>query len=128
VVTVPKTFRYAGKRGLVAWIAEGDAAGDEPTGDEYVFYLGGGKPDISPGERVYIVCEGRLRGYAPLSSLGGWDARSRRAGSLIRAGGAVAVTIERAPGIPQFIQGFRGFRYRWWERIEEVPFLEWRTP
>lgn len=133
VVTVPKSFRYAGKRGLAAWITEGDAAGDEddtfgPSGDEYEFYLGGARPKIEAGEQVYVVCEGKLRGYAPLVRLQGWDAFSPRSGALIRAGGAVAVTVVDTNGLPRFIQGFRGYRRRWWERTEEVPFLDWRTP
>ncbi len=114
VVTVPKSF------GLDRWIAEGDAAGDPgpATGEEWEFFLGGPMPDIRPGERVYIVYNGRLRGYAPL-------VRVQRTGygcALVRRGGAVAVTIDRP------IQGFRGFRYRDWEYSDEKPFPGWRDP
>jgi len=112
VVTVPKWF------GLDRWIAEGDAAGTPETGEEWAFYLGAGVPDIRPGERVYIVYNGKLRGYAPL-------VRVERTGSgcaLVRRGGAVAVTIDRA------IPGFRGFRYRDWPREDERPFPGWRDP
>lgn len=100
VVTCPKWFWWD-------WIAEGDAAGEPWTGEEWAFHLGGRPPKITAGERVYIVCRDLLRGYAPLVRLkidhdgGGY--------SLIRRGGAVAVTI------PQAIGGFRGFRYRWWD-------------
>ena len=66
VVTVPKNFEYAGLVGIEAWIREGDAAGDPWSGEEWHFYLGGPRPKIEPGERVYIVCNGKLRGYAPL--------------------------------------------------------------
>jgi hypothetical protein len=112
VVTVPKD-RWAD------WLDEGDLPGDEwGTGDAnrdgwYDFYLGGALPKIEPGERVYIVAHGRLRGYAPLVRL----SRS----SLVRQGGAVAVTI------PEPIRGFQGWRYRWWDRSIEVPFPNWQT-
>ena len=113
VVTVPMD-RWAD------WIDEGDLPGD-PWGDGdagrdgwYDFYLGGRLPDIAPGERVYIVAHSRLRGYAPLV----WV--DRAIGSLVRQGGAVAVTI------PESIRGFRGWRYRWWQRADESPFPQWR--
>lgn len=115
VVTVPKNFTHPdapGKRGLAAWIAEGDPAGSEWSGELWSFYIGG-SPVIGPGERVYVVCEGLLRGYAPLVRMEGWE--------LIRGGGAVAVTI------PCEVPGFRGFRYRWWEREDEIPFPNWMT-
>ena len=125
VVTVPKNFRDWGSdhdhlRGLAAWIAEGDAAGATVwSGNEWHFNLWGRRPRIEPGERVYVVCEGKLRGYAPLLYIeehhdGGY--------SLVRGGNAVAVTIAEP------ITGFRGFRYRWWDRSIEKPFPEWRTP
>jgi len=110
VVTVPKSF------GLKQWIDEGDAAGDKYTGQLWDFYCGGGKPDIKVGERVYVVCEGKLRGYAPLVELL-WNG-SR--GSFVRGGNAVAVTIKKP------ITGFRGWRYRWWEYKDEMPFPDWR--
>ena len=112
VVTVPKDF------GLREWIAEGDAAGEPYTGKEWGFRCGGPAPTIAPGERVYIVCNNRLRGYAPLVRLAWYGNR----GSFVRGGGAVAVTL----GFP--IVGFRGWKYRWWDRAEERPFPDWRTP
>lgn len=72
VVTVPKSF------GLDTWIAEGDAAGEPWSGEEWHFYLGGSSPDIKT--------------------------------------------------IPEFIQGFRGARYRWWDTTIEVPFPGWQKP
>lgn len=113
VVTVPKTF------GLDTWIAEGDAAGEPWTGQEWDFTVGGFLPNIRPGERVYVVFNGKLRGYAPLVRLEEIDFRYF---SLVRAGGAVAVTV------PEYIRGFRGWRYRWWDRSSEIPFPDWRTP
>lgn len=110
VVTVPLSF------GLDRWIAEGDAAGEPWSGDLWDFSTGGDRPGIKPGERVYIVHARRLRGYAPLVELKhdgiGW--------LLVRGGGAVAVTI------PQEIEGFRGWRYRWWDPALEKPFHDWR--
>lgn len=120
VVTVPIDFRFDGAPGLLgldAWCAEGDAAGEHETGTLWRFTTSGGRPDIARGERVYIVCEDRLRGYAPLMYL---DCEGNRVG-LIRGGGAVAVTI------PEKVTGFRGWRYRWWERDQEEPFPDWQT-
>lgn len=131
VVTVPKNFRYRGKTGLAAWISEGDPAGTKWSGEEWHFYLGSIRPKIEPGDRVYVVCDGRLRGYSPLvrvdecldpsrysrSSASGYASRY----ALVRHGDAVAVAI------PDPIPGFRGFRYRWWDREIEIPFPDWRT-
>jgi len=116
VVTVPKNFTHPsapGKKGLAAWLAEGDPPGSEWSGDEWEFSTWGPTPDIKPGERVYVVCEGRLVGYAPLTELvagGGWGTVV-----FVRGGGAVACTI------PEPVTGFRGWRYRWWDRSAEVP-------
>lgn len=112
VVTVPMAFEYAGKRGLSAWLAEGDRPGEPWSGTYYAYTVGGARPGIIAGERVYVVCEGQLRGYAPLVEL---EPAGPNRWSLIRGGGAVAVTLERA------VRGFRGWRYRWWERSAEVP-------
>jgi len=114
VVTVPKTF------GLDRWIEEGDPAGTPWTGEEWGFYTWGVRPTIEPGERVYIVFNSKLRGYAPLIRL----VAPKQFGQivLVRGGGAEAVTI-KAP-----IRGFRGWRPRWWDRDIEIPFPDWKTP
>lgn len=109
VVTVPKPL-------WLDWIAEGDAVDEPRSGIEWGFFLGGPKPAIARGERVYIVSHGRLRGYSPLTRLADTD----RGYALCREGGAVAVTI------PDRIPGFRGWRKRWWDRAVEVPFPDWR--
>jgi hypothetical protein len=111
VVTVPKRL-------WDEWIDEGDLPGDPASGDEYAFYLGGTRPNIRPGDRVYIVAHGKLRGYAPLTRI--WHNGTEFA--LIRSGGAVACTIAEP------IRGFRGWRYRWWPYDDERPFPDWRTP
>lgn len=90
--------------------------GEPWSGQEWAFSCGCHKPEIKPGERVYVVCEGRLVGYAPLvrlENVPGKNAAGRWL--LIRGGGAVACTIDRP------IVGFMGFRYRWWKREEEKP-------
>lgn len=109
------------------WLAEGDLPGDPPSGDEYVFSVGRSRPDVKPGDRVYVVALGKLRGYAPLLCLS-WSDEIQSYG-LFRGGGAVAVTIRDHfnPRQPATIKGFRGFRYRWWERSAEVPFPGWRA-
>lgn len=127
VVTVPKNFTHPaapGKRGLAAWIAEGDAAGDAYSGQEWWFTTYGPLPYCQPGERVYIVCEGRLRGYAPLIRAMFDESRVRNGCApiaFIRGGDVVAVTIDEP------IQGFRGWRARWWDRADERPFPDWKT-
>lgn len=121
VVTMPLSFKYGGLKGLAAWISEGDAAGDISnltTGREYCFTLSGNRPPVKPGDRVYVVHNKHLIGYAPLVSLesyGNWN------WGLIRGGGAVAVTIDEE------IPGFQGWRYRWWGLQDERPFPEWRN-
>ena len=111
VVTVPKSF------GLDTWIAEGDAAGEPWSGEEWHFYLGGPVPNMVPGDRVYVVYNGAVRGYAPLVRI----ERSLRGFALVRHGGAVAVTI------PEYVRGFRGWRYVWWQDGDERPFPDWRN-
>lgn len=110
VVTVPKNL-------WAMWLEEGDLPGDPYSGDESTFYLGGGRPPIVAGERLYIVAHDRLRGYAPVVRV---DATGRGYG-IIREGGAVALTIAES------IIGFRGFRKRWWDRAIEKPFHDWKT-
>jgi hypothetical protein len=140
VVTVPKDFWFDDKTGLAAWIAEGDAAGEPESGIEWYFTLGGyNYPNIKPGERVYIVHNNKLRGYAPLVRLHCYADEDDAAGefgdledcpprrripgfALVRKGGAVAVTIA------ELIRGFQGFRYRWWEYEQEMPFPDWTKP
>jgi len=112
VVTVPKA-RWE------AWIAEGDLPGQPFSSQPWEFTTSGGVPDIVPTERVYIVAHGKLRGYAPLVRL--WRYADGPVG-LVRHGGAVAVTID------EVIRGFRGWRYRWWDRAMEQPFPGWREP
>lgn len=111
LVTVPLSF------GLDTWIAEGDAAGQPWSGNEWDFYMGGARPVIKPGERVYVCYNGKLRGYAPLVRI---DSQGQWRYSLVRHGDAVAVTI------PEYIRGFRGWRYRFWALEDEVPFPDWK--
>lgn len=109
-VTLPKSF------GLARWIDEGDPAGTPWSGEEWGYFLGGSPPRIAPGERVYVFFDGRLIGYAPLVRI----ERTDRGFALVRRGDAVAVTIDER------VSGFRGYRYRWWDRNAERPFPEWR--
>ncbi len=114
VVTVPRDL-------WVGWIAEGDAAGEPETGQEWGFRMGEvcnkPKPPIESGEHLYIVAHDRVRGRAPVTRVcehNGWW-------MIGREGGAVAVTI------PDLVPGFRGYRRRWWNSSLEVPFPEWKT-
>ena len=111
VVTLPLSF------GIELWAREGDLPGEEWSGEESHFYLGGPVPKISPGERVYVVYAGKLRGYAPLVRI----ARTARGFALVRHNNAVAVTID------EYVKGFRCARARWWAYEDERPFPEWRT-
>jgi hypothetical protein len=112
VGTCPKDF-------WEEWIAEGDAAGEPYTGEEWGWYTGDRKArSIQPGDRFYVVAHGRLRGWAPVMRVDvGGDGKSY---AIIRHGGGVACTI--AEPIP----GFRGLRLRWWNRESEVPFPDWK--
>jgi len=101
VGTCPKDF-------WEEWIAEGDAAGEPVSGEEWGWFTRHSyRSLIKPGERFYVVAHGRLRGYAPVTAI--W-------------GGAVACTIEEP------IPGFRGLRKRWWDRAAERPFENWKIP
>ena len=105
------------------WIAEGNLPGEPPSGYRSHFWLWGGRlPRIGPGERVYVVAHGKLRGYAPLVGIERRCELNGSAGCLMRDGYAEAVTI------PEPIRGFQGWRYRWWDRALEMPCPDWRTP
>ena len=119
VVTVPQKL-------WADWILEGDAVGEPETGEEWGFFFStrpmihlgvpGGFPVVRPGDRVYVVAFGLVRGYAPLTRM------QRNPPAFGRKGGAVAVTI------PERVQGFPGWKYRWWDRAIEIPFPDWRNP
>lgn len=113
VVTLPVSF------GLDRWVGEGDPAGSTWSGEEWGWFMGGKPPTKTmPGDRVYVVHRGHLIGFSPLIRI----QPTRQGGfAFIRRGDASAVTI---PGV---IAGFRGWRYRWWDRAIEVPFPEWAT-
>jgi hypothetical protein len=100
------------------WIAEGDAAGETATGEEWGWYTRHSlAANIKPGDRFYVVAHGKLRGWAPVTRL-----LDDGAGSYVicRQGNAVACTIDEP------IPGFRGLRMRWWDYIDEKPFDNWR--
>ena len=113
VVTVPKD-RWED------WIAEGDAVGETPTGEEWGYYVWADtRPTCVPGDRCYVVAHGLLRGFAPVVAVR-WSP-AERAWAICRRAGAEAVTIERP------IVGFRGWRVRDWPREAERPFPDWMT-
>lgn len=112
VGTCPKDF-------WPEWIAEGDAAGDPETGEEWGWYTGHSYIHlINPGDRFYVVAHGLLRGYAPVTRV---EINVYGKGFIGRRGGAVACTIDDP------IPGFRGLRERWWSRDAERPFPDWKT-
>ena len=111
VVTVPKWFWFD-------WIAEGDAVGQKPSGEEWGFTCGWQRPPAVPGDRCYIVAHDRLRGYAPITRIA--KDEDQRGYAIGRMGGAVAVTI------PERIVGFRGWRVRWWPQESETPYPNWQ--
>ena len=114
VVTVPKWY-------WEDWLAEGCLAGEfypHLSHPQWVFTVPTA-PKIDPDERVYVVAHGSLRGYAPLIEI---DYETFGKFGLVRGGGAVALTI------PGPIKGFRGYRYRWWDREVEQPFPDWQAP
>lgn len=103
------------------WIEEGDLPGEEAQYESHFWIPRGALPKVRRNARVYVVAHGRLRGYAPMIRFE-YDCQLRPDRScLVRAGGAVAVTI------PETIRGFQGWRYRWWDTSSEYPFPTWRT-
>lgn len=135
VVTVPQKL-------WPEWLAEGDLPGEEARYESH-FWFSGPIPKIEPGERVYIVARGLVRGYAPLVRI---EQRCRLSPSrhcLLRTGGAVAVTPRCRrhhgrlwecnrfeTGCPEWdhplpITGFRGVLARWWPREIEMAFPDW---
>jgi hypothetical protein len=150
VVTCPMD-RWAG------WIAEGQLPGQGWDGEtDYHWFGRGYRPNIVPGERVYIVAHGKLRGYAPLVATDIFvTGRARDEYSIFRWGlnednmlaiihkfplplpewwwpGSTWGLVRRdgavAVTIPEPIRGFQGFRYRWWPREQEVSFPGWCEP
>ena len=110
VGTCPKDF-------WEEWIAEGDAAGESYTGEEWGWFTRSAVAQKArPGDRFYVVAHGKLRGWAPVTRVQ-WGNGS---GVICRRGDAVACTI------PQPVPGFRGLRVRWWDRSIEQPFNNWR--
>ena len=121
---MPDVVATCPQRSWAEWLAEGDCAGERTTGEEYAWLTGAmlaGK--AKPGDRLYIVAFGRLRGWAPIVRV---EHEALSLGyhqySIVRAARAVACTLE-AP-----VPGFRGLRRRWWDRADELPFPDWRTP
>lgn len=101
------------------WIAEGDAAGEPETGEEWAWFTRHGLiRAAAPGDRFYVVARGSLRGWAPITRIE--PPRPGLMGAIVRRGNAVACTI------PELIPGFRGLRERWWPRESELPFENWR--
>lgn len=111
VGTCPKDF-------WLEWIAEGDAAGDAYTGEEWGWYTRDSLAlQAKPGDRFYVVAHGLLRGWAPVTRVhDGGDSFI-----ICRRGDAVACTID-APA-----PGFRGLRTRWWDREQEKAFPDWKS-
>ena len=100
------------------WIAEGDAAGEPETGEDWHWYTRDPTAlTIKPGERFYVVAHGKLRGWAPVVRV---ENDGRGAYAIVRRGGAVAMTISKP------IPGFRGLRRRWWNYEDEHPFENWK--
>ena len=96
------------------WIAEGDAVGEPETGEEWGWYSNHSFMRlIQPGDRLYVVAHGQLRGYATVTRV--------EPGCICRRGGAVACTIDEP------VPGFRGLRRVWWQRKAERPFPDWKT-
>lgn len=113
VVTVPKVMWQE-------WLAEGDLPGEEPEYQSHFWISPSGLPKVEPGDRVYVVAHGRLRGYAPLVRMETRCRLARDRACLLREGDAEAITI------PEPVRGFQGWRYRWWERDAETPFPNWQ--
>jgi hypothetical protein len=113
VGTCPKDF-------WLKWIAEGDAVGDPETGEEWGWYTASSLANIIKiGDRFYIVANGKLRGYAPVTRV---ELCPDGSHVICRKGNAVACTIDES------IPGFRGLRRVWWKREDEKLFPDWKKP
>ncbi len=79
---------------------------------------GGPRPAIGPGDRVYLVAWGRVRGYVRMAKLSntldGW---------VLGCSSAVVPTTIPAVGIATF----RGAKAPWWKRPDEQPFPGWAS-
>jgi hypothetical protein len=104
------------------WISEGNCAGDPERADIEYYWFTRSKLTLKlqPGDRFYVVCNGSLRGWAPVVRILTDIQNDKQYFAIARSCGAVACTIL------QNIPGFRGLRKRWWEREEELPFPDWR--
>lgn len=105
------------------WLNEGDCAGTEESGAEYTWWTRK-LPlarNLTPGDRLYVVCDGKLRGYAPITRvIQEEDSMGRPIFGICRKGGAVACTI------PESIPVQRSIKPRWWDRDHEIPFPGWK--
>jgi hypothetical protein len=91
VVTVPAKFWFS-------WLCEGDLPGDpSEEREEWAFYTATPPSSAFPGQRIYVVTHGFLRGYS--------------------SGPGVACTLFEN-GAPKPMRGFQGWRYATWEREE----------
>jgi hypothetical protein len=100
------------------WWDEGGVP-EWPEDLEYHWEVGRRPPTtIETGRsRLYIVCGGLLRGFAPIRRV---EQVAERRWSLVRDGLSAEATTIPAP-----IPGFRGWRYRWWDRADEREFSDW---
>lgn len=99
------------------WIAEGDPAGTQWSGEEWGWWTKHSYARlIQPGDRFYVVAHGKLRGWAPVTRV----LREGPSWVICRRGDAVACTIDKP------IPGFRGLEKRWWSREDERPFPDWK--
>lgn len=121
-----------------AWLAEGDLAGAPWSGREHALVVAGW-PSIDPGERVYVVVRGLVRGWAPLIRAERMLVQDVRRTALIRGGGACASTpmclfpdtcicpVAWNGPHPLHVRARRSFMYRHWRRIDEWLFPSWAT-
>jgi hypothetical protein len=92
------------------WLCEGDLPGD-PILESGTWEFATSRPpkEWKPGQRVYVVAHGYLRGYGEL--LHAAD------NYLTRFGPGVACTV-LDQDTPKPIRGFQGWRYATWRRDE----------
>ena len=105
-----------------AWLKEGGCAGTKDTGKEWAWKTDNLRAvtKLQRGDRLYVVCNGRLRGYATITRVIQDGNNRHPMFSICRRGDAVAVTIDEK------IPVFRSLRKRWWEREKELDFPGWK--
>ena len=90
-------------------------AQDRP-GHRRNFYIQGAHPPSSAGDRLYVASHGRIRCVFQIDGI-----------QPLRGQWFIWATFLQPVAVDGFVQGFPGWKRRWWERDAERAFSAWRT-